>query len=41
MNAVSATGLGNTEVLGHDKRERHENAMRAIAAVGLDRWDQK
>ena len=29
------------EVRGHDKRERRENAMRAIAAVELDGWDQK
>ena len=26
------------EVRGHDKRERRENAMRAIVAVELDGW---
>ena len=29
------------EVRGHDARERHENAMRAIDAVDLNGWDQK
>ncbi|WP_420549519.1 quaternary amine ABC transporter ATP-binding protein [Curvivirga sp.] len=29
------------EVRGHDRKERHENAMRAIDAVDLNGWDQK